>query len=61
MEVDDNEKAFRRDALLDRHANPERQIKFRGLMITDRYISISDIVFSSTAQLSCRLKRSLIP
>lgn len=33
--VDDNEKAFRRDALLERLVNPERQIKFRVPWIDD--------------------------
>ena len=33
--VDANEKAFRRDALLERLVNPERQIKFRVPWIDD--------------------------
>ena len=34
--VDVNEKAFRRDALLERLVNPERQIKFRVPWIDDK-------------------------
>ena len=34
--VDENESAFRRDALLERLVNPERQIKFRVPWIDDK-------------------------
>ena len=34
--VEENEEAFRRDALLERLVNPERQIKFRVPWIDDK-------------------------
>ena len=36
--IEANEEKFRKDALLERLGEPARQIKFRGLMITDRYM-----------------------
>ena len=50
--VDANEPEFRRDALLERLVNPERQISSvcRGSMITVRFTSIPDTAFSSTVQ-----------
>ena len=51
--VEANEEQFKKDALLERLVNPERQFKFRvpWLMIMDRYMLIQDTVYSSTVQL----------
>ena len=48
--VDANEEKFRKDALLERLVNPERQFKFRVPWVDDkaRFRLIQDIVYSLT-------------
>ena len=48
--VEANEEKFRKDALLERLVEPERQIKFRVPWVDDRFRLIQDIVYSLTAQ-----------
>lgn len=50
--VEANEEKFRRDALLERLVEPERQLKFRvpWVMTTARYRLTQDTVFSLTVR-----------